>query len=189
MVTSSCEMKLGIRRFDGQLSVVRTLVIMVLMSLSSASDVMGPGYRSPVAGGGHMSSQGIMPPHHGRCEPITIPLCKDIQYNETIMPNLLNHQKQEDAGLEVHQFYPLVKVQYLTGMCVNLHVLPWSLPKVRELNCNEQNSSSVLLAFRAGFSWWGAWGPAIGVGDGGKGVLFPPQKKPVKYFSGNIHVM
>ena len=45
-----------------------------------------------------------------RCEQITIPLCKDIQYNETIMPNLLGHQKQDDAGLEVHQFYPLVKV-------------------------------------------------------------------------------
>ena len=28
----------------------------------------------------------------------------------TIMPNLLNHRKQDDAGLEVHQFYPLVKV-------------------------------------------------------------------------------
>ena len=50
-------------------------------------------------------------PHHGKCEPITIPLSKDIQYNTTIMPNLLNHQKQEDAGLEVHQFFPLVKVQ------------------------------------------------------------------------------
>ena len=47
---------------------------------------------------------------HGRCELITIPLCKDIMYNMTIMPNLLNHQKQDDAGLEVHQFYPLVKV-------------------------------------------------------------------------------
>jgi len=45
-----------------------------------------------------------------RCEPITIPLCKDIQYNETIMPNLLNHQRQEDAGIEVHAFFPLVKV-------------------------------------------------------------------------------
>jgi len=47
---------------------------------------------------------------HGRCEPISIPLCKDIMYNRTIMPNLLNHQNQEEAGLEVHQFYPLVKV-------------------------------------------------------------------------------
>jgi len=45
-----------------------------------------------------------------RCEPITIPMCKDIQYNMTIIPNLLNHQTQDDAGLEVHQFFPLVKV-------------------------------------------------------------------------------
>lgn len=42
--------------------------------------------------GTRVSDIGI--PHHGRCEPITIPLCKDIQYNETIMPNLLGHQKQ-----------------------------------------------------------------------------------------------
>jgi len=38
---------------------------------------------------------------------------------------------------------------------------------------------------RAGFSWWGAWGPAIGVGDG-RGALpplpLPPQKNPGKIF-------
>ena len=43
-------------------------------------------------------SPGMDAPGHGKCEPITIPLCKDIAYNETIMPNLLNHQKQDDAG-------------------------------------------------------------------------------------------
>jgi len=48
-----------------------------------------------------------------RCEPITIPMCKDIQYNMTIIPNLLNHETQDDAGLEVHQFFPLVKVQLI----------------------------------------------------------------------------
>jgi len=100
-------------RFAGGRRLDAGLVIMVVMSLSSASAVMGGGYRSP--SGDQMSSHGgggggVMSQHHGRCEPITIPLCKDIQYNETIMPNLLNHQKQEDAGLEVHQFYPLVKV-------------------------------------------------------------------------------
>jgi len=55
-----------------------------------------------------------------RCEPITIPMCKDIQYNMTIIPNLLNHQTQDDAGLEVHQFFPLVKVQHILfyhGIC------------------------------------------------------------------------
>ena len=29
----------------------------------------------------------------------------------TIVPNLLGHTKQEQAGMEVHQFFPLVKVQ------------------------------------------------------------------------------
>uniref|UniRef100_A0A8C4N8T4 Frizzled class receptor 2 n=1 Tax=Eptatretus burgeri TaxID=7764 RepID=A0A8C4N8T4_EPTBU len=54
---------------------------------------------------------GISVPEHGFCQAISIPLCTDIAYNQTIMPNLLGHTNQEDAGLEVHQFYPLVKVQ------------------------------------------------------------------------------
>ncbi|XP_015126840.1 frizzled-2 [Diachasma alloeum] len=48
--------------------------------------------------------------HHGRCEPITINLCVNLPYNQTMMPNLLKHQKQEEAGQEVHQYAPLVKV-------------------------------------------------------------------------------
>ena len=47
---------------------------------------------------------------------------------------------------------------------------------------------------RAGFSWWEAWGPAIGVGDGGRGVptiphFQPPplkkEKNPGKKIKGN----
>ncbi|CAI4222984.1 unnamed protein product [Auanema sp. JU1783] len=44
------------------------------------------------------------------CEPITIPLCRGIGYNMTSFPNSYGHEKQEEAGLEVHQFYPLVEV-------------------------------------------------------------------------------
>ncbi|KJH53771.1 fz domain protein [Dictyocaulus viviparus] len=43
------------------------------------------------------------------CEPITIPLCKGIGYNMTSFPNSYGHEKQEEAGLEVHQFFPLVE--------------------------------------------------------------------------------
>ena len=52
----------------------------------------------------------------------------------------------------------------------------------------------IILMTRAGFSWWGAWGPAIGVGDGGKGVALPhytplPPKKSRKiFFSGKHNV-
>uniref|UniRef100_A0A182JJ15 Uncharacterized protein n=1 Tax=Anopheles atroparvus TaxID=41427 RepID=A0A182JJ15_ANOAO len=48
--------------------------------------------------------------HQTRCEPITIPFCTGIQYNQTIMPNLVGHTKQEEASLEVHQFVPLVNI-------------------------------------------------------------------------------
>lgn len=53
-------------------------------------------------------SVGVM---HSRCEPITIPFCMGIAYNQTIMPNLLNQQRQDEAGFEVQQYYPLVKIQ------------------------------------------------------------------------------
>uniref|UniRef100_A0A8C7AK06 Frizzled-1 n=1 Tax=Neovison vison TaxID=452646 RepID=A0A8C7AK06_NEOVI len=78
----------------------------------------GPGQQPPPpppqqqqSGQQYNGERGISIPDHGYCQPISIPLCTDIAYNQTIMPNLLGHTNQEDAGLEVHQFYPLVKVQ------------------------------------------------------------------------------
>lgn len=105
------------RSHDGCFVYDRNLCTLIfrLIMLSIVQCVVSANSGGPRSGGsisGRMTGDhnGVVPPHHGRCELITIPLCKDIQYNETIMPNLLNHQKQEDAGLEVHQFYPLVKV-------------------------------------------------------------------------------
>lgn len=99
-------------------------------------------------------------PHHGRCEPITIALCKDIRYNETIMPNLLNHQKQEDAGLEVHQFFPLVKVQcspdlqfFLCSMYAPVcTILEKAIPPCRSLCQSARNGCEVLMN-KFGFRW------------------------------------
>ena len=98
--------------------------------------------------------------YHGRCEPITIPLCKDIQYNETIMPNLLNHQRQDDAGLEVHQFFPLVKVQcspYLKFFLCTMYapvctVLEEAIPPCRSL-CIEARTGCEGLMNKFGFQW------------------------------------
>lgn len=38
-------------------------------------------------------------------------MCKNMSYSMTKYPNLLNHQSAEVAGMEVHQFFPLVKVK------------------------------------------------------------------------------
>ncbi|XP_035207990.1 frizzled-1-like [Stegodyphus dumicola] len=99
-------------------------------------------------------------PHHGRCEPITIPMCKDIPYNETIMPNLLNNQKQEDAAVEVHQFFPLVKVKcspdlqfFLCTMYVPVCTsIERAIPPCRSL-CMTVRESCERLLNNFGFQW------------------------------------
>ena len=45
-----------------------------------------------------------------KCEKITIPLCKDVGYSLTYMPNRFGHKTQFDAGLIIHQFSPLVLI-------------------------------------------------------------------------------
>ncbi|KAK3914433.1 Frizzled-2, partial [Frankliniella fusca] len=99
-------------------------------------------------------------PHHGRCERITIPFCLDIPYNETIMPNLLNHQRQEDAGLEVHQFFPLVKVKcspdlqfFLCSMYAPVcTILDKAIPPCRSL-CRSSRQGCEQLMLKFGFPW------------------------------------
>uniref|UniRef100_A0A8D2J0I0 Frizzled-1 n=1 Tax=Varanus komodoensis TaxID=61221 RepID=A0A8D2J0I0_VARKO len=104
--------------------------------------------------------RGISVPDHGFCQPITIPLCTDIAYNQTIMPNLLGHTNQEDAGLEVHQFYPLVKVQcsaelkfFLCSMYAPVcTVLEQALPPCRSL-CERARQGCEALMNKFGFQW------------------------------------
>ena len=51
-----------------------------------------------------------------KCEKIKIPMCQSIGYNLTSMPNMFNHETQEDAALEVHQFWPLVEIKCSPGL-------------------------------------------------------------------------
>nr|AID23668.1 frizzled-11 [Hofstenia miamia] len=46
----------------------------------------------------------------GKCQPITVPMCLNLGYNMTTMPNPFGQLTQEEAGLEVHQFWPLVEI-------------------------------------------------------------------------------
>uniref|UniRef100_A0A0K8S350 Frizzled-7-A n=1 Tax=Lygus hesperus TaxID=30085 RepID=A0A0K8S350_LYGHE len=99
-------------------------------------------------------------PHHGRCEPITVPFCKEIPYNDTIMPNLLNHVKQEDAGLDVHQFFPLVKIKcnpelqfFLCSVYVPVcTILERPIPPCRSLCLSARRGCDEVM-LRFGFPW------------------------------------
>ncbi|XP_075257210.1 frizzled-5-like [Convolutriloba macropyga] len=46
----------------------------------------------------------------GQCQEITVPMCKQIGYNATTFPNELDHNTQNEAGMEIHQFWPLVEI-------------------------------------------------------------------------------
>jgi hypothetical protein len=48
------------------------------------------------------------------CEEISVPMCRNMPYNFTLMPNQLNHKTQQDAALEVHQFWALVEINCST---------------------------------------------------------------------------
>lgn len=99
-------------------------------------------------------------PTHGKCEPITVQLCRDIQYNETIMPNLFGHNTQEEAGSIAQQYLPLVKVQcnsYFKFFLCSLYfpvctVLDEALPPCKSL-CKQAKEGCEVLMNNFGFEW------------------------------------
>ncbi|XP_023144140.2 uncharacterized protein LOC111580566 isoform X2 [Amphiprion ocellaris] len=93
------------------------------------------------------------------CQPITIPLCKDLPYTETVLPGVLGHKTQDDAGLEVHQFFPLIKVQcspHLKPFLCSAYVPKCEAgkpqPPCRTL-CEQARSGCESLMNRFGFQW------------------------------------
>lgn len=102
-------------------------------------------------------------PNHinSRCEEITIPMCRGIGYNYTSMPNELNHDTQEEAGLEVHQFWPLVEIKcspdlkfflcsMYTPICLPDYTKP--LPACKSI-CERAKTGCAPLMSQYGFSW------------------------------------
>ncbi|XP_039194527.1 LOW QUALITY PROTEIN: frizzled-8 [Crotalus tigris] len=95
------------------------------------------------------------------CQEITVPLCKGIGYNYTYMPNQFNHDTQDEAGLEVHQFWPLVEIQcsadlrfflcsMYTPICLENYKKP--LPPCRSV-CERAKAGCAPLMRQYGFAW------------------------------------
>lgn len=89
-------------------------------------------------------------PTHGLCEPITIPLCANIGYNQTFMPNMLGHETQRDAGLDVQTYHPLVKIACSPQL--NLFLCALFLPVCTILTEPVPPCKSVCIAARDGCS-------------------------------------
>lgn len=80
---------------------VPLLTSLVILQCQAFGDM----HASPAPGMHHMGYS-----KEPKCEEITIPMCRGIGYNMTSYPNEMNHENQDDAGLEVHQFWPLVEI-------------------------------------------------------------------------------
>ncbi|XP_033100250.1 uncharacterized protein LOC117103750 [Anneissia japonica] len=50
-------------------------------------------------------------PVESQCEPLTIPLCQDLGYTSTMMPNMLGQNFQQDAQMTLQTFAPLLQTQ------------------------------------------------------------------------------
>ncbi|XP_019327422.1 PREDICTED: frizzled-8 [Aptenodytes forsteri] len=88
-------------------------------------------------------------------------MCKGIGYNLTYMPNQFNHDTQDEAGLEVHQFWPLVEIQcssdlrfflcsMYTPICLEDYKKP--LPPCRSV-CERAKAGCAPLMRQYGFAW------------------------------------
>lgn len=96
-----------------------------------------------------------------KCVEITVPMCRGIGYNMTSFPNQFNHQTQEEAGLEAHQFWPLVEINcspdlkfflcsVYTPICLPDYQKPLSACRAV---CERAKSGCAPLMRQYGFEW------------------------------------
>lgn len=101
----------------------------------------------------------VIPTPPATCQAISVPLCRDLSYKETVMPNILGHNTQDQAGLEIHQFFPLVKVgcsphlkPFLCSVYVPECVSGKALSPCRTI-CELAKSGCEGLMNKFGFQW------------------------------------
>lgn len=93
------------------------------------------------------------------CEPITVEICAGKWYNQTTMPNLLGHQKQDEVAMELMQFLPLIKVNcsedihlFLCSIYVPMcSVLEEPIPPCRSLCESARKCEDIMRKFE--HSW------------------------------------
>ena len=96
-----------------------------------------------------------------KCEEITIPMCRNMGYNYTYMPNVFKHATQAEAALDVHQFWPLVEIQcsqhlrfFLCSMYAPICQKDFKreVPPCREV-CEQARDGCAPLMKKYGFPW------------------------------------
>ena len=153
---------------SGRWSLWLALVVVLMVTVNGSSDATIDGESassSSNSGSSSISSTSSSvvqkKKKDERCEEMTIPMCRGIGYNWTSMPNALHHETQDEAGLEVHQFWPLVEIQCSVDMrfflCsiyapICIQDYPTSIPACKSV-CLRAQSGCAPLMRKYGFAW------------------------------------
>ena len=93
------------------------------------------------------------------CQTIAVPLCSDLPYTDTALPNVFDHKTQHEADMELQQFYPLVKVRcspHLKPFLCSVYTPECAAGKVRppcRTLCEQARSGCESLMNRFGMRW------------------------------------
>ncbi|KRZ72982.1 Frizzled-8 [Trichinella papuae] len=96
-----------------------------------------------------------------RCQEISIPMCKSIGYNMIAHSKLRPRNPNQEAGMEVHQFWPLVEINcspdlrfFLCSMYTPICIAdyPKPLPACRSV-CERARAGCAPLMRQYGFEW------------------------------------
>lgn len=96
-----------------------------------------------------------------KCEDVTVPFCKGIPYKKTKFPNKMNHESQEEAGMEVKQYWPLINLNcssdlkfFLCSMYTPICIEDYhkSLPVCRSI-CERARAGCEPIMQQYNFSW------------------------------------
>lgn len=100
-----------------------------------------------------------------KCEKIDVPLCGQIGYFNTFMPNKFNMDTQYEAALELHKYWPLVHMNcsqdlrfFLCSMYlpICLEQYPLYIPSCRSV-CERAKSGCESILEERGFHWPEQW--------------------------------
>ena len=141
------------------------LAILLLLSHGLQDGARAQGQLS-LSGGPRLPGRPVSPPGvggfsmHDRCEPITIPMCGDIAYNDTIFPNLMGHVNQEQAGQDMSTYVPLINIKcspdillFLCAMYAPVcTILDYAIPPCRAL-CLSAKTGCEDLMLQFDFRW------------------------------------
>ncbi|RWS30169.1 frizzled-9-like protein [Leptotrombidium deliense] len=96
-----------------------------------------------------------------RCERITIPMCQDMPYNTTRMPNILGHTDQSEAAIKLHEFILLIEIdcsRHLKFFLCSLYApmcseqVDISIPSCQSI-CEEVKSRCLPVLEQINFAW------------------------------------